>query len=72
MSGTIGTASLNLTVNVIPCAGGGFVGSVQEIPIVVQADTRSDLSNKISECLLAYVAHDHPETIKRPTIKVAV
>ena len=72
MNETVGTARIDLTVDVIPCKDGGFVGSIQEIPIVVQADTRLDLGNKISECLLACVAHYQPETAKRPIIQVTV
>lgn len=69
MSQTVTKAAITLTVKIIHCKGGGYVGSMQEIPIVVQADSMKELNEELAGCLRAYIKHQQQVTIP-PMIEI--
>lgn len=57
------------TAKIVSSRDGGYVGFMQEIPIVVQADTMEEVSVRMNECLSEYVEHESFEAIPHSMIK---
>ena len=71
MNESIVNAGIELTIKVIRCKSGDYVGSVKEIPIVVQADTLEHLNTELVMCLADCIIHDSPKTVPHNIIKVS-
>ena len=70
MSETVTKAEITLTVKIIHCKGGGYVGSMQEIPIVVQADNIKELNDKLAGGLREHIVH-HQQVAIPPMIEIS-
>lgn len=64
--------TITFTVKVIPCEDGGYVGSVVELPVVVQVDNMSELDDYIVMGIKEYAMHNQPKNTPCPVIEVGV
>ena len=68
---TMTKLKMTTTINVKECDG-AYVGTMKELPIVVQADSMEELKKELTSTFVLYIQYHQDEFAKNILVKAAV